>query len=167
MTSDPAQMTETLRRHWSQVFTEEAIDSGMLQRLQDEIYPQGSQDGVTSGWLAREASVWKLRKSDVAKAVQSSGNTMPGPDRIPYQAWRALRQLGIDVLFEAACALSGDDAGALLCDAADETADEGHEFNLGILRCLPKKAEGLISCWENSLVLRARGPYQSSTPTIG
>ena len=45
----------------------------------------------------------------------------------------------MDVLFEAATALASDTATEQLNDAAD---GDGHDFNLSILCCLPKKPRG-------------------------
>ena len=76
--------------------------------------------------------------------MEDYGNNMPGLDRIPYNAWKKLGDLGIDVLFDAAQALSSDDAEAMLRSAFDESRHtDGHDLNSGILRGLPKKATGV------------------------
>ena len=68
---------------------------------------------------------------------------MPGPDRIPYIAWKRLGDLGTDTLFEAATALQREDAADLLRRASRPEGTEGdHDFDLGDLCCLPKKKTG-------------------------
>ena len=55
---------------------------------------------------------------------------MPGPDRIPYKAWRALGEFGVDVLFDALRALTTDGAEALLDEAYKGIGHAStHEFN--------------------------------------
>ena len=57
---------------------------------------------------------WKVRRKDVRRAIQCSGDSAPGPDGIPYCAWRSLGDIGIDILWSVAHALeSGDSAGLL------------------------------------------------------
>ena len=33
---------------------------------------------------------WRIRRPDISNAIRFAGNSMPGPDGIPYRAWRAL-----------------------------------------------------------------------------
>ena len=68
---------------------------------------------------------------------------MPGPDGIPYRAWRALGNMAVSVLHDVAGTLAGPEAERLLQEAyADEVADGSHLYNLSTLICLPKKAAG-------------------------
>ena len=53
---------------------------------------------------------WKLRKEDIAFAIHYSGNTMPGPDQIPYAAWRHSGDLALQILWEVAEVLQDDRA---------------------------------------------------------
>ena len=69
---------------------------------------------------------------------------MPGPDRVPYRAWRRLGDVGIDALHDVACALMSPQGPSLLREAYVDTSGPGtHDFNLGILCCLPKKPTGV------------------------
>ena len=92
---------------------------------------------------AATSETWNIRREDVAKAIETSKDTMPGPDRIPYIAWRRLGDSALNVLYESAQALSLDDGVQLLVDAAGLDTEEGQrDFNWGVLCCLPKKAVG-------------------------
>ena len=63
-----------------------------------------------------------------------------GPDGIPYGAWRAMTDLGIDVLFSASIDLSNDDGTQLLEEAYND--EPGCYFNLGHLACIPISPSG-------------------------
>ena len=72
-----------------------------------------------------------------------SSNTMPGPDGIPYKAWRNFGSMAVDIFYNVTTALSSPHSTQLLREAFhDETADETHTYNLGTLICLPKKPTG-------------------------
>ena len=74
-------------------------------------------------------------------AIRHSGNSAPGPDGIPFKAWRALGPLGVSILFEVAKCLETDDAQEYLTKAYNGTdASKDHRFNHSILVCLPKKS---------------------------
>ena len=79
------------------------------------------------------------------RVIRSSGNTMPGPDGIPFLAWRRLRSLGVDALTRVAWALEQEMAPHLLTAAYwDEECPAEHGYNLSTLVCLPKKAAGNV-----------------------
>ena len=64
---------------------------------------------------------------------------MPGPDGIPYIAWRQSGQLAIRALWEAADALQSTSGENSLHELNDGSDPDGHDFNLGTLVCLGKK----------------------------
>jgi hypothetical protein len=140
VTSDPAQMAAILRAHWSKIFSNRPIDENLLQKWLVETFPDGGKGDPVQG-LPFDASKWNLRKDGVAKASQQAGNSMPGPDRIPYIAWKRLGDLGTDTLFEAATALQREDAADLLRRSSGPEGTEGdHDFNLGVcVACRRKK----------------------------
>ena len=93
--------------------------------------------------LSTAPESWKVQREDIREAVKLSSNTMPGPDGIPYKAWRVLGELGVDILHGAAAALEGPSWKEQLNDGFHDEAPSGtHTFNLGTLVCLPKKAAG-------------------------
>jgi hypothetical protein len=139
VTTDPARMAELLRDHWQSVFSERGIDQDLLQRWLDEIVPERRLSGSLDGLPPAGSASWRLRKVDIATAIKEANASAPGPDRIPYVAWKRLGHLAESVLFGATNALATETASEQLADAADGGA---HDFNLGILCCLPKKASG-------------------------
>lgn len=68
---------------------------------------------------------------DIEKSIRRSNNSTPGPDGIPFAAWRAVPDLAGPVLFGVLNALS-----------KRHRAPEG--YNHGLLFLLPKKATGLV-----------------------
>ena len=133
VSTDPAKIAAELVAHWGRVFGEAPIDEQALQVwLGEALPPQESRP-------PHNAATWAVRKKDVARAVRCAGNSMPGPDRIPYLAWRKLGRLGIDVLFDAAAAMAKPDFPARIREAYRLSEGEDHPFNLGILVCIPKK----------------------------
>ena len=75
-------------------------------------------------------------------AIQATGRSAPGPDGIPYAAWRHLGQLGIDCLYEEAQVLTSGDMDNLLCQMDPAGGAHSHTFNQGNMVFLPKKVSG-------------------------
>lgn len=93
--------------------------------------------------LPTDPEACQVAEEDIAQALELSGNTAPGPDGIPYKAWRALGNLGVDVLHGAAQALAQTTAQDTLKAAYhDEGDDYQHLYNFSTLICLPKKVAG-------------------------
>ena len=98
---------------------------------------------VNQTTLPSDPRLWAIRNVDIEDAIKASTNSAPGPDQIPYLAWRRLGALGIDTLYCAAQTLSEDQVERMLQNAYCDEGDAGrHDFNLGTLVCLPKKATG-------------------------
>ena len=90
---DAASMASALKAHWSQVFDEKHLNEADMDRWLAAAYPGGE------GLLDRPAGgalQWRLRRRDVNRAVQLSGSSSPGPDGLPYLAWRQLGAYGVD-----------------------------------------------------------------------
>eukprot|EP00972_Heterocapsa_arctica_P015003 2211371-Heterocapsa_arctica.AAC.1 len=94
-------MAGELRRHWAKGFARKSINRPMLNRWLEEEFIRDEQGEVVSGLRARQSPQWQVRRRDVGKAIKMSGNGAPGPDGIPYRAWRKLGELGIDIIHEA------------------------------------------------------------------
>ena len=80
---------------------------------------------------------------DIAWAIKHSGTSAPGPDNLPYEAWRLSGDIGVDILWKAALALQQDDNIELLqatmpIPSVVEHAHL-HDFNHSLLICLGKK----------------------------
>jgi ribonuclease HI/exonuclease III len=69
---------------------------------------------------------------DVTEAVESSNNSSPGPDGIPFAAWRAAPDLACPLLFNAF---------NKICEGQPPPSG----FNFGLLFLIPKKPSGLVS----------------------
>ena len=78
-----------------------------------------------------------LTRKSIEKAVRRASRSSPGPDGIPYAAWKRLGKVGTDILFEAAELLGKE--------SIDEIDD--HSFNIGDMVFLPKKMPVLIPSW--------------------
>ena len=135
-------MIDILQSHWSQVFQRKEVGAKLLDQWLEVVYPKGPAD-VESEWrhgLPTEASgKWEIRRKDLSRAIQQSNNSAPGPDGLPYKVWRELGETGVDVLWDAMAELHEADA----LDILNEAYRGAHEFNAGIMVCLPKSAVGV------------------------
>jgi hypothetical protein len=125
---EPKAMAEVLSTHWKSVFQEKPIDDKHLKQWFDTAERHGLQRIQTA------PEEWKIRRQDIARALSSSTDTRPGPDGIPYKAWRALGDLSTDVLWEAAVRLEQP----LIKDDPVHAA-----FNGSIMCCLPKASSSV------------------------
>ena len=89
--------------------------------------------------ITDEAS-WHIGIKEIERPVKLAGSSAPGPDGIPYAAWKLSGNQALQVLLDAATALQSDDAPTLLHNMhGSDIHAEGHTFNLGLLICLGKK----------------------------
>jgi len=125
---EPGHMARVLRDHWSQVFTTRGVDVDLLGRWVEEDAVARTEDGTT-----QEAMKFvQVRRKHVAIAVKRSNNSSPGPDGIPYSAWRLLGDDAIDILYEALQAMSLEDGPFWM-------RRRYKDFNASLLLFLPKK----------------------------
>ena len=129
--TDPQAMADYLRRHWAEVFRAKGINQPRLQAWLDE---DAAEQGATAP-SHEDLRHLHVRRRDVRKALRRSNNSSPGPDGIPYGAWRVLGETAVEALFGALGTLMRDDGPA--CMRRDYP-----EFNESILLFLPKKASG-------------------------
>jgi hypothetical protein len=89
VTTGPKEMADILRAHWGKVFTEQGINKPLLEKWIDDATTQ------KNGFRLPVASAleWKVTREDIELAIKQSGDGMPGPDRIPYKAWRRMGPL--------------------------------------------------------------------------
>ena len=128
VTTAPEDMAAALRGHWSEVFKARPRDEPLLQQ-----------------WLADERAElspplspatdprWRIRRRDIRKALDIAPSSAPGPDGIPFAAWKRLDHLAVDVLHGAMQALLKDTA------TQDMLQDYGEDFNASLLVFIPKK----------------------------
>ena len=77
----------------------------------------------------------QLKRKHIKKALQLSNNSAPGPDGVPYAAWRRLGDTAVDILYDAFGELCGE-------DAEERLQVDCPNFNESLLIFLPKKAVG-------------------------
>ena len=164
VSTDPAIIAKALQAHWSKIFSSRPIDSNLLARWLDSLpslrLPDVSATNADTSEPTRAnqhgrrhtdrthltdqpMDRWNINREDIEEAIKVAGKTSPGPDKLPYSAWKQLGALGVDTLWAATQDLSTDEANQLLQDAYWDEADDGtHNFNLGNLVCLPKKPSG-------------------------
>ena len=95
---------------------------------------------TTRGVLPTADRHWRIRRRDIEHAIKHSGSSAPGPDGIPFRAWRTLGPLATSILFAVAQCLETEDAESRLQQAYyDEQLETQHSYNESILVCLPKK----------------------------
>lgn len=135
---EPAAMAQALAAHWSKVFAGRTLQEEDIAAWMEAAYPGGAGLGSME---PAGSPAWQIRRDDVDRAVKVSGSSSPGPDGIPYAAWRALGAYGVDTLWDALQELQRTDGTALLEEAyRDET---GCHFNLGLMACIPKVTTGV------------------------
>ena len=128
--TSPSHMARALRSHWSGVFRRRPMDTGVRQRWLNE-------DLSSENLPAIDAAAWRLRREDVEHAVTASTSSAPGPDGVPFLAWRRLGPLGIDILHDVAQTLTAEvppSEATLFFDGADPDM----QFNASLLHFLPK-----------------------------
>lgn len=125
--TDSHGMADVLRRHWATVFAAVGVDEDTL-----------------GGWLAEDGAArrahgppsadwsgFRIRRRDVSLALRQAKNSSPGPDGIPYGAWRALGPLAVDTLQDALRDLASEE-GARLVER------DYPDFNESLIFFLPK-----------------------------
>ena len=121
LVTEPGDIARVLTEHWGRVLTSKPVDSRLLNRwlrdLPDKLPPAAD-------------ACWHITKEHVLESVRRSHETSPGPDGIPYKAFKKLGLYAVEYLFDAAEDLQEDDV---------NTAEIA-SFNHAILCCLPKVA---------------------------
>lgn len=122
--SDEREVAFRLSAHGATAFSHKGVDEARLKMWAQA----ASQAGATR--VSARAAAWRRRARHISKARRSSGNTRPGPDGVPFAAWRAMAPLGVQVLWEAGTRLEEGLA----------AGKQGHDvFNESPLCCLPKQ----------------------------
>ena len=97
--TQPADIMKALQQHWAEVFTGAAMPKEAISSWLHKAYPQG--EGLQH-FPAVPTDSWHIRRRDVAKALSCAGRSAPGPDGLPYAAWKATGSYGIDLLWQSA-----------------------------------------------------------------
>ncbi len=125
--TDPQAMANHLRLHWANVFKAKGVNQERLQAWLDEDSDGRAEQGPTHEGLR---SI-RLKRRAIRQALKQSNNSSPGPDGIPYGAWRALGEVAVDVLYGA--------FGDLIRDEGPEIMRRDYpDFNASLLFFLPR-----------------------------
>ena len=125
--TQPIDIASLLKQHWGGVFCRRPVDLTNMRNWGVHRFASFPQAG-----LHAEHSKWQLRLSHVVEAIRTSGDSSPGPDGIPYRAWRKLEDFVAPILYDAALSMQ-----------ESSTIDElPPGFNHSHLCCLPKKPAG-------------------------
>lgn len=143
ITTDAETITTELRRHWSTVFAERHINSDQLNRWLEEEFPPAHDGGYQDAHIPPPTDPqWQITPEDIRRAIRHSPNTMPGPDGIPFLAWRRLGDLAVNTLYHLSTTLMQDNFEQQLNEAMEDPTTTQHDFNLSHLVLLPKKPTG-------------------------
>ena len=129
---DTEGMGTALRDHWAAVFTKKDIDEDLLRKWTDE--------DIGPDKIRAPDYRWKVRLAHVKKAIKITNNSSPGPDGIPYVAWRKAADIAAPILVDVSRCLQKDDWEDTLRRHVNENGEA--DFNFSILCCLPKKEVG-------------------------
>jgi len=130
---DAGRMAKALQLHWAKVFEARGVDTNILDTWVAE---------DKSARIAEDATQQLMRfvvfaRSHVKQALDRSNDSAPGPDGVPYKAWRLLGADSVDVLYEALTLMSTEDGPFLM-------KRNYPEFNSSLLHFLPKKPVDVI-----------------------
>ena len=121
------------------------IFNNLLKSWMTQFFPRSLDGKWKTGLLDNRNDKWKVKKSHIARAIKIAKNSMPGPDRVPALAFKALGEFATDVLYNAYVALSGDHAVELLTSAYERmSVEQAHAFNASVLCLVPKKPTACV-----------------------
>ena len=112
VSTNPEDMAQVLRAHWSDVFGARRCDTALLSTWLAEELPAPPPGEPHRDMPPVTDPRWQLRRSDVEEALRQAPSSAPGPDGLPYSAWQALGALGVDVLWAVAGTLAAGGMGA-------------------------------------------------------
>jgi len=137
VTTDPQEIAKELEEYWQEIFKKKEVDEKRLRAwLEEECDEEGS---VKSLLMKVEDKEWSLEHHHAKKAIDNSGDSAPGPDGIPYVAWRKLGVMGQSLIFRATKELMSPEGLEKMREAYGQDAEDQHQFNEAIMAFLPKK----------------------------
>ena len=96
VTTDPALMANALRKHWSKVFCARRLHESLLSTWMNE-----DLIDTQNPLPPTDHPCWEVTQEDILKSITRSPNTSPGPDGIPFIAWRQLGEMASPILHKA------------------------------------------------------------------
>ena len=119
---ETADIAQLLNDHWQEVFNQK-VTNGELRRQ----------------WLRTTTSKFRVTKQQlrpskevVKKVIAESGSSAPGPDAVPFEVYRSLGEVAVDLFWEAANGM------------LDGVVSPDGDFNLALMVCVPKSADGVL-----------------------
>jgi hypothetical protein len=124
-------MAHDLHEHWSRIFggdthADPAATSRWIRRIAER----------TRLRPAEPRSKWIVQDSHLRTALKESNNSAPGPDGVPYRAWRILDEVAVIALREVVT--------SIVYDGRALQERDGSWFNESLLCCLPKSTSGTM-----------------------
>ncbi|CAK0825379.1 unnamed protein product, partial [Prorocentrum cordatum] len=108
VSTSPEHIAGVLRDHWSGVFRRRETDTTLRRTwLADEASHASLADRQCVPGVAVPFEIFE-------RAVQHTSNSSPGPDGIPFRAWRALGGFATRALYEAFLAIASPSGAALM-----------------------------------------------------
>ena len=134
-----ADIAEALASHWKDTFTARRVNPEQLRQwLAEDAREDGRMIAAARG-IARNSVNWEVTRKDIARAIRSAPRSSPGPDGIPYSAWRRLGHLAEHVLRDSIQVLSGPGGLSALWAAFPADAQGNTPFNSATMAFIPKK----------------------------
>ncbi len=127
--TEPQDMANHLRSHWSKVFKAKGVNKRKLDQWLADDKTKRSEAGPSHEALRGV----KVRRRDIRKALKLSNNSAPGPDGIPFGAWRAMGETAIEILKGALSEFISDEGENIM-------KEDCPNFNESLLFFLPKKS---------------------------
>ncbi len=164
--TDGPGMASALRHHWKDTFAARRLDrSRRLAWFRTDAADRHGLHAAVQPLLA-DGEAWRVRRSDVRRAVSMAGSSSPGPDGIPYSAWRLLGPLAIDVLHGALTELSAEQGQESLLAAFPGDSAGNTAFNEATMVFIPRKVDRELQGF-GTMDLGTSGLCPLSTPTTG
>ena len=91
---DPIGMAGALRHHWGNIFADKGMGQARARRWMAEEMEHSRADALPPS----DSGAWVLRSSDFGHALKVSPSSSPGPDGVPFSAWRAIPDVAIPLL---------------------------------------------------------------------
>ncbi|CAK0792699.1 unnamed protein product [Prorocentrum cordatum] len=125
-------MARVLKEHWSEVFRQQATDQHLRQVWLQEEARHFPPD------LSRHIPGDVAPYSEFEKAIANASDSSPGPDGIPFKAWRRLGPLATRAFYDAFLTIVSP-------NGLDLLAQDWDAFNESSMVFLPKKPVGTMA----------------------
>ena len=122
--TDPEDIARILTRNWEKVFSEKEVDHGRMAEwlsLCGDLIP-----------FSGDASEYVSAEADITKAIREANDSAPGPDGVPFRAWKIVQHVAAPVMRAVAVQLTRMSPAELL--------ETNAFFNEAFMICLGKKA---------------------------